>query len=274
MILVSCRQNFTGAEKFGGGLQARDYKLDPGGKNPPEKLADLTLEQLADLVRGKHALVIVHGYNTPFENVAPAYAQVEQKLRQHKITGAGKYEAVLGFLWPGYDMFLEFKLAIRSANQTAPFLGELLKLVNTNALSTDVQTHSLGARVALQTLKSVKPLWIDNLILQAPAVNDESLSPKQEFNKSLDQTNRAFAMWSRSDKALLGFMFSEASRALGRWGPSNKKKLATENPNLYSINGSPQKLDHGDYKSNDEVYRFWKRVVDNAQIRQQESLPA
>jgi esterase/lipase superfamily enzyme len=274
MILVSCRRDFTDAEKFGAGLLVRDYKLDATEKKAPELAAELTLEQLADAVRSKHALILVHGYNNPFDNVAGAYAQVERKLKQHGLIGGGKYEAVLGFLWPGFDFFLEFKLAVKSANQTAPFLGDLLKLVNTNALSTDVQTHSLGARVALHTLKTVKPLWVDNLLLLAAAVNDESIAPKQEFHKSMDQASRGFVMWSRSDKALLGFLFSEASRALGRWGPSNKKKLAAENPNLYSVNGSPQKLDHGDYKSNDEVYKFWKRIVGNSQIKQQESLPA
>jgi len=76
MILVSCRKEFTSDHLFADEIEIRDY---PNLANL-NQFTELTQGELVERVRGKHVLVLVHGYRTPMKNVAAAYKVLEEGL--------------------------------------------------------------------------------------------------------------------------------------------------------------------------------------------------
>ena len=124
-----------------------------------------------------------------------------------------------------------------------------------------MQTHSLGARVALQALSTEDTLWVDNLLLTAPAVDNECLEPNEEFNEALDSCARVFVYHSRHDGVLRAYSIIAVDRALGARGPENKPVILDHCPNVYVVDCQAVVRGHSGYRKQKRYFDHWERVL-------------
>jgi esterase/lipase superfamily enzyme len=271
MILVSCRKNFDSNQFFAETNQIRRYV----SLQNLEQFDTLSAGELAAEVAGKHVLVLVHGFRNPLPNVARSYADVEAGLARNGLAGGGAYGAVIGFGWPGFQTAAGFFPAVPSANRSASHLRGLLRILGANATTVDVETHSLGARVGLQAIAFAGEVWVDNLLLTAPAVDDESLEPKQEFNGSLASCRRCLVYHSAGDPVLqLAYRVGDLDRALGYKGPQHRAIIERQCKDVFVVDCSNVVHSHGGYRHSDRFYEHWARVLHEDPLQQYEALPA
>ena len=271
MILVSCRKNFDSNQFFAETNQIRRYV----SLQNLEQFDTLSAGELAAEVAGKHVLVLVHGFRNPLPNVARSYADVEAGLARNGLVGGGAYGAVIGFAWPGFQTPAGFFPAVPSANRSASHLRGLLRILGANATTVDVETHSLGARVGLQAIAFAGEVWVDNLLLTAPAVDDESIEPKQEFNGSLASCRRCLVYHSSGDPVLqLAYRVGDLDRALGYKGPQHRAILERQCKDVFVVDCSNVVHSHGGYRHSDRFYEHWARVLHEDPLQQYEALAA
>jgi esterase/lipase superfamily enzyme len=265
LIIVSCRMNFTSDQKHGDDLLVREYPQP----SDDTTFRSLDLDELSALVDGRHAAILVHGFRNPMRNVLAAYGSIQRDLKAKGLLDesddhpVANYGRVIGFVWPGFRTRLIGFLAARpSANRSGELLRQLLSRLRRSARSLDVQTHSLGARVALQALATGDDLWVDNLMMTAPAVDNECLEPEEEFSVSLDNCRRALVYHSSSDAALKKYSIIAVDKALGAKGPAHPKVIETQCPNVYTVDcAAVVRSDHGGYRKAPKYFDHWGRVL-------------
>ena len=259
MILASCRKHFDSNELFAD-LQLRDYP----NVSDITKFTELQTADLPNIMQGMHVLVLVHGYRNPLKNVAPAYGKVERELTKRGLIGPGNYDLALGFLWPGFQTQIGFFAAVPWANRSASYFRAFLRLLNSAAHTVDVQTHSLGARVALQAMAFEHEVWVDNALLTAPAIDNESLEPTKEFNASLASCRRTIVYHSTRDAVLkFAYRIGALDRALGYKGPEHPDVIERQCPEVFVVDCSAVVSSHGGYRQSGEVYDEWADVLSN-----------
>ncbi len=271
MILASCRRGFVSTEWFGP-LTIRDYPLLPDTANA----APVQPGELTAAAQARRVLVVVHGYHNTFDSATAAYAQLETGLRAVGVVGSSPpaYDLVIGFLWPGMQTDLGFFPAIPWANRSAGPLRDLLHLL-VGAACVDIETHSLGARVGLQALVFPGEPTVRNLLLTAPAVDDEVLEPGKEFYAALPSALRCFVYHSVHDPVLKGaYRFAEWDQALGYHGPQHPAVIAAACPSVYTLDCSTIIATHGGYRSSEPVLAHWARVLSGDALPRVEPLCA
>ena len=271
MILVSCRRNFDSNQFFADSNHIRRY---PNLQNL-QQFDTLSTGELSAEVAGKHVLVLVHGFRNPLTNVANSYADVEAGLVRNGLTGDRGYGIVIGFVWPGFQTAAGFFPAVPSANRSSSYLRGLLRILGSHATTVDVETHSLGARVGLQALSFAGEVWVDNLLLTAPAVDDESLEPKQEFNSALASCRRALVYHSSGDQVLkFSYRIGGLDRALGFMGPQHRALIERDCKDVFVVDCSQVVQSHGGYRDTDRFFDHWGRVLHEAPLQQYETIDA
>ena len=232
-FLASCRADFD-SSIFSGKLRYRPVPWDT------KRLA------------GARVLVLVHGYRNSFHEALRGYETIWTKVKEHKLP----YDECVGFFWPGGALAAGFLQDVRNAENSA---GELLALLNFlywQGATVDIQTHSLGARVALQCVQyAVK---VRNLILSAPAVDFDCLNAGAEFDRTTLNAQRIIVAHSKED-GVLGTAYRASKfwfgkRALGYTGPSLVGTALSVNLDQY-VN------DHSGYRDCDEYYRQWHEIM-------------
>ena len=269
MILISCRKDFSNSRAFSPKNVIRNYPFLP----KLDQFEELDEMNLAQQMRGKHVLILVHGFRNPLENVASAYQRLLKGLIDAKLMGNGGYDLVLGFTWPGFETPIGFFPAVPFANRSGGFLRSLIELASHNAKTVDIQTHSLGARVALQALAAGTEGFVDNLMLTAAAVDDESLEPGKEFNSALLHCRRCLVYHSDKDNTLkIGFTISSLDLALGLKGPEHPAVIKAKCPDVIVVNCKNVVATHGGYRSAGAYYEHWSRVLNETPLEQFETL--
>lgn len=257
MILASCRKHFDSNQLFDD-VQFREYPH----LGDTTQFREMSEGEVADAVRDRHVLVLVHGYRNPLRNVASAYQKLENELTKRRLIGPGNYDLAVGFLWPGFQTQISFFIAVPWANRSASYFRTFMKLLNGSAHTVDVQTHSLGARVALQSMVFEHEVFVDNLMLTAPAVDNESLEPKKEFHPSLRSCRRCLVYHSARDPVLkVAYRIGALDRALGFKGPEDRGVIEKSCPEVFVVDCSAVVSSHGGYRSSAEVYAQWTRVM-------------
>jgi Alpha/beta hydrolase of unknown function (DUF900) len=218
-----------------------DVRLDAVGGNLATSVAinqgtsidnyhGLDIKQLLSDIRGRHVLIGTHGYNVD---------------RESGIAGLSNWEGLLqlpspsvfvGLLWPGDSIWAhgldypeEPKIANEAGELIAPFLDDNFK----NAASVSFASHSLGARVVLQTVSKMS-LPVRRVTLMAGAIDDDCLNT--EFQTAAAKIGEISALASKKDSVLsslfplgnlIGGIIAEGHpwwhAALGHCGPSNPK---------------------------------------------------
>lgn len=257
MILASCRKDFDSNQLFGP-LQFRRYP-DLGDTSRFDELSE---GEVHEAVTDQHIVAFVHGYRNPLRNVASSYRKLETELRRRGLIGPGNYDAAIGFLWPGFQTHAGFFAAVPWANRSATHFRQFLKLLNGSAHTVDVQTHSLGARVALQAMVFEREVFVDNLMLTAPAVDNEVLEPEKEFNQSLASCRRCLVYHSSKDPVLkVAYRIGALDKALGYKGPEHPRVIEAECPDVFVVDASAVVTSHGGYRASSECYDHWERVL-------------
>jgi esterase/lipase superfamily enzyme len=262
MYMVSCRKGFTDNLVLSKQNQYRNYS-NPGD---PGKFQKITQDVILKAAQDKHVLVLVHGYNNPMENVLSSYWDLVKGLQDEQMTGVGQYGLIIGFTWPGMLSGVTYLIALATAKKSAPFLRDFIATLQGVAHSVDVQTHSLGARVALKALADPKKAFVDNLMLTAAAVDNNLLEPDKEFFRSTNSVNRCFSYHSTHDPVLavpylIGDLPDGINPALGFTGPRNKNITLKATPNVYVVDCSARIDSHGGYRSCSQYYDHWKLVL-------------
>ena len=281
MILISCRKDFANSRAFSPKNAIRNYPFLPR----LDDFEELDEMNLAQQMRGKHVLLLVHGFRNPLENVASSYQRLLKGLIDAKLMGNGGYDLVLGFTWPGFETPIGFYPAVPFANRSAGYFRSLIELASQNAKTVDVQTHSLGARVALQALAAGTDGFVDSLMLTAPAVDDESIEPGKpgkpgkpdepgkEFNAALKHCRRCLVYHSEKDNTLkIGYRLGDLDRALGLKGPQHPDLIKAKCPDVIVVNCKNVVATHGGYRSAGAYYEHWSRVLNETPLEQFETL--
>ena len=208
------------AQSTGGGVAA-DIAIDEDGV--PKGVPDLQ-----EFVRNRAVILATHGFNVNRADGRNALSCWEGLL---SVPSTAAYLAVL---WPGdsawipaIDYPIEGNEAISAGNLLASFI--LKNLATAGSLS--FVSHSLGARVVLQTIRSISAsLQVEHLLLMAGAIDDTCLT--DEYKDAASAVRKISLLASFHDEVLAlafpggNFLAGIVSRgspywhaALGREGP-------------------------------------------------------
>lgn len=216
----------------GGWLDTADpikVQLSPPATNEGFNQPSVNLSQFRADVNGQHVLVGTHGFNVNFVNGVGALSYWGSLLHLDPPAPS----MFVGLLWPGdsvwahgLDYPIEPKVADEAGEKLAPFLDDVFA----DAASISFASHSLGARVMLQTVKRMSRLS-RRLILMAGAIDDNCLNG--EFQSATPKVTEISALASKKDIVLglafpLGNLFAGIvdqghpwwRGALGRCGPT------------------------------------------------------
>jgi hypothetical protein len=215
-----------------------DVRLSPTGDELAASVAisqadggnyqSLPKAQLLNDIQGRHVLIATHGFNVN---------------RTDGIAHLSKWEGLLqlappsvfvGLLWPGDSIWahgLDYPEEPRVANEAGRLIGPFLDANFGGAASISFASHSLGARVVLETVSQMsRP--VRRITLMAGAIDDNCLNT--EFQPAAARIGEISILASRKDAVLsaafplgnlLAGIIAEGHpwwhAALGHRGPSN-----------------------------------------------------
>lgn len=219
----------------------------------PYELDDLQID--SELPRGKRIVIPVHGYHNDFDAATEAYRTVESRMEKAGLP----FDGTVRYYYPGSNLNIGFFWAINRANVAGRHLGTLVRRLQAAGNTVSILTHSLGARVALTALQTSH---VEDLVMMAPAVDDDCLGEEGEFSPAASATNRVIVMFSPRDSVLryayrASELFERANfrHALGLNGASGPVPW-----NVYQIPCIDFIGGHGEYKDRDEPWVRWNEL--------------
>ena len=180
-------------------------------------------------IRGRDLLIGVHGFNV---HQAGAVDHLQQWQKLLTLDANGLF---VGGLWPGDSVWLgalEYAFAAKAAMRSG---DNFAKFINANfaaARSISFVSHSLGARVVLETIQQLAASFdVRRLVMMAPAVSDDCLTG--EFAAAAKRVREIVLLGSKQDDVLkeafplgnpISGIFAQGHpywhAALGREGPA------------------------------------------------------
>ena len=232
------------AWSVGGGPASEVRVVDTG----PDGITNVNA--LADWIRGKDVLLATHGFNVNRANGMKSLSRWADRLT---LPGSA---AFIGVLWPGdaWVPVVDYPFEGSDAMQSGKLLASFLNQHFAAASSLSFASHSLGARMVLQTISRLDRR-VRRLVLMAGAIDNTCLS--DEYAEAAKNVDSISILASRKDWVLefafpvgnfLGGIVSQGHpyvhAALGRDGPA-RADLTNLRPG-WQI---PNKWDygHGDY---------------------------
>ncbi len=185
------------AQSVGGGvIDPRPLQgLVDADQATPIQLGLLELGAIPGLVQGRDVLFAVHGFNVDMDCGARIMARLEPRLNLRPS------DVFFGLLWPGdswlpgVDYPFEGDFAMDSGNRIAAFCNTWLG----GARSISFVSHSLGARVVLQTLLGLSGK-ARSVCLTAAAINRGALA--EEYAAAAANAAAISLLASHEDKVL------------------------------------------------------------------------
>jgi hypothetical protein len=151
----------------------------------------------ASRISGKHLVLVTHGFNVKAEDGIVA-------LEGWKQLAALKDPCVyVGLLWPGDSLFLpvlDYPIEGSVAMQSAALLAQFLNANAGSVTAISMVSHSLGARLVLETAKRLGPARVDTMLLMAGAIEDDCFV--DEYKDVAAAAKRLCVVASRRDKVL------------------------------------------------------------------------
>lgn len=215
-----------------------DLRLSPVGGNLAGFVAlyqgtnignyqSLDQTQLLGGIQGRHVLIGTHGFNVNRANGIASLSNWEGLLQ---LTAGSVF---LGLLWPGDSIWahgLDYPEEPRIANEAGQMTAAFLDTNFGRAASISFVSHSLGARVVLETISGMS-LPVRRLTLMAGAIDGNCLNT--EFQAAAAKVGEISLLASRKDEVLsalfpmgnlFGGIIAEGhpwfQAALGHGGPS------------------------------------------------------
>ncbi len=248
--IVSSRRRFYNPGEISKQDKIRLVNLDdPRPRN--NKL--ISIEDLADKVRGKHVVVLVHGYNNPFKKVCDAYLRISNQLSNNSVP----HDQKIGYIWPGGDKKLSYRAAKKRAKQLSKRVSAFLNSLTDIASSVDIVAHSMGCFLSLLGMKQSNRIRIRNIYLMAPAVGNYKLSDGLYFSNAVSKCKGVFIFKSKDDKVLrfAFFVGEKGVKALGYTGP-DPFETVVQNSLTVDCSDKPEPIEHDSYSCRNEIYEF------------------
>jgi len=220
----------------------------------------------AKLVRGteielrEHSGVIflLHGYNVNRREGSASLSRLASRLPS--VTD----RALVAVLWPGdhWTGAASYPFEGNDADDSAKELVRFVDRVLRPGTTLSFASHSLGARVVLQTIEGLRGdrYSIDQVCLMAPAVDDFCLAHPRVYSAAVAASARVTVLASRKDKVLRwaypvgdllqSFIFYREEMnglALGYHGPRPFKSSRVAANVLHEQISNGRNVGHGDY---------------------------
>jgi pimeloyl-ACP methyl ester carboxylesterase len=179
-----------------------DLRADAAGGNlasepvPRDGSSLMTDAEVAQFVHGRDVLLGVHGFNV---NRAQGIEHISGWADLLNVTIK---ENFCGVLWPGDSRWLpvlDYPIEGGEAIQSGRMLAKYLNRQFSNAASLSFVSHSLGARVVLETIRGLERRT-RRLIMMAAAIDDDCL--RDEYRDAATRIDQIAVLASRKDKTL------------------------------------------------------------------------
>lgn len=207
------------------------------------------------VLQASRVVFITHGYNVPQE---PGVRSLDAFA--HRLRGAMPGAAIVPVLWPG-DNFLRglaYPVKGKTADDTARAFARWIFDRELHQKDLNFISHSLGARVVLETVKLLYPARVNEVCLMAAAVDDSSLLRERQYQPVLERIQRVSVLSSKKDRVLryaypagdLTHFFQNLRNppdmALGYHGPRPSKPDKVHHFQIDDLAPNPG-ADHGHY---------------------------
>lgn len=183
---------------------------DPAKHFTLQEISALTKEQMLTFVKERlamsknfkdHAIVFVHGFNTPFDFALYRTAQIAYDL---------KFDSVpFVYSWPSGGKVASYTYDRGSAEQAEPYLAEFLELVvkESGAKSISLIAHSMGNELLLRVLERMRPkapegVVISQIIFAAPDVDRDKF---QNIARQITDFAQGVTLYAASNDRALGY---------------------------------------------------------------------
>lgn len=155
------------------------------------------------LVAETRLTFLIHGYNVTRANGRQSLMRLAQKLSTApSIAGDG----LVAVLWPGdhWTRAIGYSFEGRDADDSAMELVRYVDRVVTRSTALSFVSHSLGARVVMESVKGLKgkAYRIGQICLLAPAIDDSSLADPNVYQIASTVSDRIAVLASRQDRTL------------------------------------------------------------------------
>lgn len=210
-------------------------------------------------LKDKNILLVVHGYNNTFDYAIKSIDEVNSSIGKMKNTqGSPLYDLVIGYVWPGYDNFIEYGLAVEHADALKSRVRKHLIDLNQVSAKVDILAHSLGNRVMLEALNfcdsALPSPLIRNFFAMAPAVDATAIQKNGTLTQAVSNCKNLFVLHSNKDDVLkLLYPLTSGKEALGIESSPNFKKLPD---NIQFVDCSKLVNGHGYYFKTKAIFRF------------------
>jgi hypothetical protein len=209
------------------------------------------LEELLAAVSGRDVLIATHGFNVD------RAAGIACLSNWGGLLQLPPNAAFVGLLWPGDSIWahgLDYPEEPKIANEAGERLAGFLDSHFGGAASLSLASHSLGARVVLQTIENLH-LPVRRATIMAGAIDDDCLTT--EFQDAAGKVAELSMLSSREDEVLsvcfplgnfIAGIIAEGHpwwrAALGHCGPVNPRPVNVRVPFEIPDNW---KFEHGNY---------------------------
>ena len=201
--------------------------------------------------------LLFHGYNVNRQAGRASLLRAAQMLQPAPSV------AYVAVLWPGdhWSGAVSYPFEGRDADDTAAALATYIGDVVARGSELSFVSHSLGARVVLETLKRLPATYtIGQVCLMAGAVDDTCTADPRDYRRAVIRTERVAVLASKQDRTLryaypLGdllqafvfFRTEDVGLALGYRGPRRTRKHAIPPQVYHEQIPDARGSDHGHY---------------------------
>jgi hypothetical protein len=261
MLLVSCRKDFWSPTEFSTTDAIRRLDLETGIGTPVSK------DDFLQEVQGRRLTVLVHGYNNEERDVVDSYGTIDRRMRAlgFLAAAAAQYDALVGFVWPGGAVGVSFPFARQRAGESAVRFAGLLADLRSASAVIDLNTHSLGAHVAFEALRTGSPQMVRHAWNFASAVDNESIESGKRYFQASRRCQTFHVFHSKNDPVLRVWYrvgdFLDFDTALGYSGPEDPGAVVEHSPNVRVINCKNVVSSHGGYRSAGQVWAYMSKQL-------------
>jgi esterase/lipase superfamily enzyme len=256
MLIMSCRKDFWSATEFSTVDQIRRIDLTTGVGEVVQSGA------FSQEVANKRLTVLVHGYNNEEHDVVGSYRTIDSQMRSLGFLGGAnaRYDALVGFAWPGGAVGVSFPFARQRAAESAPRFGGLLSGLRGVGAEIDLNTHSLGAHVVFEALRTGPAKIIRNAWNFASAVDNEAIESDERYFEASTRCDKFYVFHSKNDPVLrvwyrIGDLF-DFDTALGYSGPEDPAAIIAQSQHVRVVNCKEVVSSHGGYRTSGQVWAY------------------
>lgn len=227
----------------------------------------LGVDALRALGQEHRLTFLIHGFN-----VSREWGRKSGKIfadLMHEVRGSDPLGYVVVVLWPGDHLFgaLTYSFQQRDADRTAAELRRAVQEHIRPVAPLNFVAHSLGCRVALETIKQLYHcgVAVDQVVLMAGAVDCDALARSSRYAAAVRAAGRVATVASRRDRVLqYAFPVGDAIAALldggytrvalGRDGPRPARRPEPEPipGTVVSLSVTEYGVGHSDYLPGDK----------------------